>query len=521
MLDAIVTRATRGELYLELKHPLSPEYARVDWYVYNAGSIATSKAMMDAVSKLALDGFEACTFADIITGSARVAETDSEDQGSQDNVAQQVSASASLNDSQRAALVAAGPGKLALIWGPPGTGKTTVVVQILARFVREDSEARILMTASTHNAVDNVLERFLAENTTSHLLSQDQILRVATESSKVNKSLQKYTLDARIGGSITDDHNLVKKAEKRVREARIVFTTCSGAGLGVLRNMDFDIVLIDEASQISEPVALIPLVKGCKRAVLVGDHVQLRPTVRPMGKALEFDKSLFERLYTGPLFSRMTRTMLDVQYRFSEDMARFPSNEFYEGRLQTGTPRTNEIASRLGASAFPWPQQDGRFFPVVFVPCAAEEDFGRASKGNTGQALLVKHILSLLRMPRNGSEETAALVQAVSIAVLTPYSRQATLLKQELPQSAGAVVSTIDGFQGREADVCVLSTVRANTEGDIGFVEDARRLNVAWTRPKLGLIVVGSRTTLEGNSPLWKRALAACKEVSITLPDIA
>ncbi|KZT63464.1 hypothetical protein DAEQUDRAFT_778932 [Daedalea quercina L-15889] len=308
ILDAIVTRATRGELYLELKHPLPPEYARVDWYVYNAGSIATSRAMMDAVSKLALDGSEACIFTDIITGSASI--VDAEDHGGETDVMQQISAS--LNASQRAAVLAAGPSRLALIWGPPGTGKTTVVVQILARFIREDREAKILMTASTHNAVDNVLERFLAENTSTQLLSQDQILRVATESSKVNKSLQKYTLDARIGGSITDNPNLVKKAEKRVHEARIVFTTCSGAGLGILRNINFDTVLIDEASQISEPVALIPLVKGCRRAVLVGDHVQLRPTVRPMGKALEFDKSLFERLYTGPLYSRMTRTMLDV-----------------------------------------------------------------------------------------------------------------------------------------------------------------------------------------------------------------
>ncbi|KAH9833398.1 RNA dependent RNA polymerase-domain-containing protein [Rhodofomes roseus] len=505
MLDATVTRATRGELYLELKHPLPPEYARVDWYIYNAGSIATSKAMMDAVSKLALDGGQACMFADIITGSAREIQSEDEDEGREATVVQNISAS--LNASQRAALLAAGPDKLALIWGPPGTGKTTVVVQILARFIREDPEAKILMTASTHNAVDNVLERFIADNEVSRLLPQERILRVATESSKVNKSLQKYTLDARIGGSINDDHNLVKKAEKRVREARIVFTTCSGAGLGVLRSIDFDTVLIDEASQISEPVALIPLVKGCRRAVLVGDHVQLRPTVRPMGKALEFDKSLFERLYTGPLYSRMTRTMLDVCFYF---------------QISTRTQRTDEISSRLGASTFPWPQhdRDGRLFPVVFVPCASEEDFGRASKGNTGQAQLVKHILALLRAPRDDSERSAALVRDVSIAVLTPYSRQATLLKQELPQSVGAVVSTIDGFQGREADVCVLSTVRANMEGDIGFVEDARRLNVAWTRPKLGLIVIGSRTTLEANSALWKRALTACKEVVIALPEV-
>ena len=208
-----------------------------------------------------------------------------------------------------------------------------------------------------------------------------------------------------------------------------------------------------------------------------------------------------------------------MQYRFSEEMARFPSEEFYEGRLQTGTPRTDEINSRLGASKFPWPRYDGRLFPVVFVPCASEEDFGRASKGNSGQVELVKYILGLLRMPRDGKEETDALTQGVSIAVLTPYSRQAQSLKQELPEKGGAVVSTIDGFQGREADVCTLSTVRSNIEGDIGFVEDARRLNVAWTRPKLGLIVVGSHSTLSASSALWRRALAACKEVKIEIHE--
>lgn len=121
-------------------------------------------------------------------------------------------------------------------------------------------------------AVDNVLERFLVENDSTHLLAQDQILRVATESSRVNKSLQRFTLDARIGGSINDNRRLIEKAEKRVKEARIVFTTCTGSGLGVLRNVDFEIAMIDEASQITEPGALIPLVKGCRRAVLVGDQ---------------------------------------------------------------------------------------------------------------------------------------------------------------------------------------------------------------------------------------------------------
>lgn len=121
-------------------------------------------------------------------------------------------------------------------------------------------------------AVDNVLERFVAYNATHHLLDEERIIRAATESSKVHKALQRFTVDSRLGGSVTDNPRLVQKAVKRVKEARIVFTTCSGAGLGVLRNINFDTVLIDEASQITEPCALIPLVKGCERAVLVGDQ---------------------------------------------------------------------------------------------------------------------------------------------------------------------------------------------------------------------------------------------------------
>lgn len=120
--------------------------------------------------------------------------------------------------------------------------------------------------------MDNVLERFVVENASEHLLSDEEILRAATESSRVNKALQKYTIDARLGGSMNDDPRLIKKAEKRVKEARIVFTTCTGAGLGIIRHSDFEIVLIDEASQITEPGALIPLVKGCRTAVLVGDQ---------------------------------------------------------------------------------------------------------------------------------------------------------------------------------------------------------------------------------------------------------
>ena len=117
-----------------------------------------------------------------------------------------------------------------------------------------------------------MLERFVAENEKLHVLKDEQILRAATEASRVNKALQKYTIDARLGGSISDNPKLVQKAEKRVKQAKIVFTTCSGAGLGIIRKIGFQTVLIDEASQITEPGALIPLVKGCRTAVLVGDQ---------------------------------------------------------------------------------------------------------------------------------------------------------------------------------------------------------------------------------------------------------
>ncbi|KAI0333202.1 RdRP-domain-containing protein [Cubamyces sp. BRFM 1775] len=526
IVDALVTRATRGEMYLTVQQPLPPEWQAVDWNIFDAGGTATAAAMLHAVRKLAELRYEACRLYNVIVGlppshvTAVNASTEAgEDSDDGNQAAELESVSQALNVSQQKAVVLATQSPLCLIWGPPGTGKTTVVVEILGQLIRRFPDAKILMTASTHNAVDNVLERFVKYNHEHHLLEDDQILRAATESARVKKELQKYTVDSRLGGNINDNPRLLQKAVKRVKASRIVFTTCSGAGLGILRNIDFDTVLVDEASQITEPCALIPLVKGCKRAVLVGDHVQLRPTVKPMGKALEFDKSLFERLWRGIDYPELARTMLEVQYRFSEDVAYFPSQEFYEGKLQTGTSRAAEIAETLGVSSFPWPAVDGRIRPVAFVSCTSEEDHGRQSKSNAGQVALVKHIATLMRKPQEASEERTIRLRSASIVVLTPYSRQVQLLKQTLPASMNVEVSTIDGFQGREADIVIFSTVRCNMEGDIGFVEDERRLNVAWTRPTLGLVIVGDRRTLGTTSTLWQRALASCNEVVIARPE--
>ena len=168
-----------------------------------------------------------------------------------------------------------------------------MVVKILRKLFKTlGKEEKILMTASTHNgkfvfyttcstplnrhdvlpAVDNVLERFVKLNAEENIVPNEGILRVATDSLKVNKALQDYTIDARVGGDMNENNRLIKKAEERVKSAKIVFTTCAGAGLGILRKVNFEIAIIDEASQITEACALIPLVKGCKKAVLVGDQ---------------------------------------------------------------------------------------------------------------------------------------------------------------------------------------------------------------------------------------------------------
>ncbi|KAF9237759.1 RNA dependent RNA polymerase-domain-containing protein [Melanogaster broomeanus] len=433
----------------------------MQWKIFDAGSLATARAMMDSLTKLWEERDNCCSIYETIVS----------------------------------------------------TGKTTVVVQILRYLLRKFPECKILMTASTHNAVDNVLERFLEINKEEQLIPDELILRVATDHSKVNKSLQCYTVDARVGGDINENNRLQKQAQQRVNAARIVYTTCAGAGLGTLRKVEFDTVLIDEASQITEPCSLIPLVKGCQRAVLVGDHVQLRPTVKPMGKALEYDVSLMERLYTASAGRGTVKTMLNVSaVSFPSELAHFPSTEFYNGELRSYIQDSQPVLAVLSRTAFPWPRTEGRLIPTVFVQCASEETTGSASKGNEGQVELAARVISMLQTCAASEDQ-----KPLSIAALSPYTKQISMLKGALASSV--TCATIDSFQGRESDIIVFSTVRCNVTREIGFVDDPRRLNVMWTRARLGLIIIGDRATMTELNALWKRAIDSCTEV--TLPVLA
>lgn len=178
------------------------------------------------------------------------------------------------------------------------------------------------------------------------------------------------------------------------------------------------------------------------------------------------------------------------------------------------------VLTRLAATPFSWPRvgREHRLVPTVFVQCASEETTGSASKGNEGQVELAARIVSLLQPPSsaNGDEERQQPQTKLTIAALSPYAKQIALLKSALPSSV--ICATIDSFQGRESDVVVFSTVRCNVTREIGFVDDPRRLNVMWTRAKLGLIIIGDRATMTEMNALWRRAIESCTEV--TLPPV-
>ncbi|KAG8772988.1 hypothetical protein FRC12_002781 [Ceratobasidium sp. 428] len=318
IMDGVVSGSRRGELRIHLLHNPPIDVEKIEWHLYPAGDVVTSRAMFDAIVKLQAKPYTSTILHHYLTGGDALADRDDEDlpddpdeegrmsphersepaeAGTEVPVAASPAAGEEassarpqdltvrgdgidwdkFNDSQRQAIMSI-QYPLSLVWGPPGTGKTTVVVTMLQILLKSmPTGSRILMTASTHNAVDNVLERFIQENGRSNGTANDlKILRVATEINRVQSSLRDYTIDAVVGGSTTENPKLLKKAEKRVRESTIVFTTCAGAGLGILRRFKFEVVLIDEASQITEACALIPLVKGCQRAVLVGDQLSVQ-----------------------------------------------------------------------------------------------------------------------------------------------------------------------------------------------------------------------------------------------------
>ncbi|KAL7784895.1 RNA dependent RNA polymerase domain-containing protein [Trichoderma ceciliae] len=527
-MDGLVDESASGVAKIRCFHP-PPSYAeKCSWILEECGLFVTAKTMLDAARDLARFENACCGVIDQIVGvqPQAIASTQATPESAGNALPPGptlAAVDASLNASQSAAVEAAQNNKLVCLWGPPGTGKTQTIVAIIRRLQLDPNTSKILVTAPTHNAVDNVMRRYLGRIGQEGLLQSSKTtpLRVSTEVRKVGEDLRKYTCDALAGQEVHSSHAAMRQAKQRVKAAGIIFTTCIGAGLGLLRDQVFDAVIVDEASQQTEPASLVPLVKGCERAILVGDHVQLRPTVQSMALALNFDVSLFERLYTRHgTTPGMAKVMLDTQYRMHPSICGFISKEFYQGKLLSGLKDEDRP---MPPSSFPWPASPAigtaSHVPrMIFVECSGREDLGHKSKSNKEQADLCLSICKLLRAaPAASDNETdvddARPINDTSIAVLTPYSRQFEILKKLLSGIPNVEISSVDGFQGREADIVIFVTVRCNESREIGFLKDLRRMNVALTRARSGLIVVGNRATLTGgreeeeSTGMWRRLM--------------
>ncbi len=477
-----------------------------------------------------------------------------------------------LNDSQREAVLRSLAARdFFLIHGPPGTGKTITCVEIIAQLVKHEREGeksyKILAAADSNVAVDNLVERLdkiglnavrighparvipsLRRRSLDYLiqaepdymkaqelrkkgyeikermkgfvmpemrwrrgLSDEMIMKLASEG-KTTRGIPKHKiagmrkwleLQHGIDKLFNDARALEERAVKRIiQEAEVICATNSTVGSEILRGAKFNFAVIDEATQSTEPSSLISVLKS-KRFIMAGDHKQLPPTILNADAARgNLSKSLFERLLE--LHGDKIRVMLNVQYRMNAEIEEFPSKEFYDGKLKADeSVKEHNLLDLLPESKIV--SEDAK--PFLFIDTRGSEGFeertrrGSTSKENAGEAKLVKEI----------AERLLSLgVKPEDIAIISPYDDQVALIRKEL-QVEGLEIKTVDGFQGREKEVVIVSFVRSNKSGDIGFLRDLRRLNVSITRAKRKLVLIGDSLTLESDD-CYKRLVALAKE---------
>jgi regulator of nonsense transcripts 1 len=419
-----------------------------------------------------------------------------------------------LDESQSDAIETAVGQRLTMIQGPPGTGKTHTAVHLLKSLI-EMGRGPILACAESNVAVDNLLEGLLElgvkairfgrpvkvrENLRDATLDaqvsrhpkQDEIAFIREETDAMKSKL--HDLKGKEKGlahrDINKNYREIRELEQRITDdvlssAEVLCTTNIGAGHFTLSNRKFSIVLIDEATQATEPSSLVPIVKGARQLILVGDHRQLPPTVTSQNaEEGGLDIPLFERL----LANGIPTHMLTTQYRMHPTIREFPSSRFYENRLEDGCSE----AERPPVAGFLWPDWDK---PVAFVPVHGSEmqEESGSSRSNMDEAAIVVQIVNDLLVPGDLTPD--------DIGVISPYAGQVRLIREMFgDQIDGLEVKSVDGYQGREKEIIVLSTVRANEDGKVGFLSNYRRLNVALTRAKRGLIVIGDDRTLRNDS---------------------
>ncbi|SPJ10470.1 regulator of nonsense transcripts, putative [Plasmodium sp. DRC-Itaito] len=411
---------------------------------------------------------------------------------------------AALNHSQIDAIKKSLLSPLSLIQGPPGTGKTLTCATLVYHLVKMNM-GKVLVTAPSNVAVDQLsvrihrsglkVVRLCAKSRESvpsiadYLYLHNQMKLLKTEiSEELNKLLE---LKEEVGELSQKDERRLKKlisfAEHEILiEADVICCTCVGAMDKRLKKFRFRQVLVDEATQSTEPECLVPLVTGAKQIVLVGDHCQLGPIIVCKKAAnAGLGKSLFERL----VMLGITPFRLEVQYRMHPALSEFPSYVFYDGSLQNGiTLKEREYPLKT----FPWPNMK---CPMFFYNSTGLEEMSASGTSylNRSEATnMEKLVRTLLQCGLKPSQ----------IGVITPYEGQrayiTSLFQKNIcfQNSSDIEVASVDAFQGREKDFILLSCVRSNKKLGIGFLNDPRRLNVALTRAKYGLIICGNAKVL-------------------------
>jgi superfamily I DNA and/or RNA helicase len=452
------------------------------------------------------------------------------------------SLNASLNVSQRKAVeMILAADDLAIVHGPPGTGKTTTLVQAIKALIRRDHR-QILVVAPSNTAVDLLSEKLSDEGM--------NVLRVGNPA-RVSERLMSLTLDSKMSehSRIKDIKKLKKqanefrdmahkykrnfgKAEREQRKAlfdearniarevermeqfiltdvvgkaQVITATLVGANHYTVRGLRFGTIVIDEAGQALEPACWIPILKG-QKLILAGDHCQLPPTVKSQEAGREgLNITVLEKLVA--LYPDAV-TLLEEQYRMHTTIMGYSSGVFYENRLKAHA----SVAHHL---LFPADT------PLAFVDtagCGFDEQVEGVSTSNPEEAaFLFKHLTQLVKEleeqglgspatagPRpSGPASTGLVGYFPSIAVISPYRQQILALQEQLEHSPALLpyrdriaVNTIDSFQGQERDIVYISMTRSNNDNKIGFLSDIRRMNVAMTRARKKLVVIGDSATL-------------------------
>lgn len=437
-----------------------------------------------------------------------------------------------FDDSQRRAITLGLNKKrpFLVIQGPPGTGKSGLLKELIALAVGKGE--RVLVTAPTNAAVDNMVEKLSSIGLNIVRVGNPARISSAVASKSlgdiVNSKLaafrteferKKSDLRKDLSHCLKDDSlaagirqllkqlgkTLKKKEKETVREvlssAQVVLATNTGAADPLIRRLDaFDLVVMDEAGQAIEPSCWIPILQG-KRCILAGDPCQLAPVILSR-KALEggLGVSLLERAST--LHEGVLATKLTTQYRMNDAISSWASKEMYSGLLKSSSTVASHLLVDSPFVKPTWITQcpllllDTRM-PYGSLSVGCEEHLDPAGTGsfyNEGEAdIVVQHVSSLI----------FSGVRPTAIAVQSPYVAQVQLLRErldELPEADGVEIATIDSFQGREADAVIISMVRSNTLGAVGFLGDSRRTNVAITRARKHVAVVCDSSTICHNT---------------------